>query len=52
MTLATTTNNPQVQTFVHANDIMYREKDAVKIGYGCVFVPLASQSGIENCEQK
>jgi hypothetical protein len=51
MTLATSTNNPMNQTFVHANDIIYCEADTQKIAYGCVFVPL-QQSNISNNEKK
>ncbi|CAF1147068.1 unnamed protein product [Rotaria sordida] len=40
MTIVTSTNNPKGQTFVHANDIIYRDSHAIKIAYGCVFVPL------------
>ncbi|CAF3947331.1 unnamed protein product [Rotaria sp. Silwood2] len=47
MTIVTSTDNPNSQTFVHANDIVYREPDAIKIAYGCVFVPLR-QSDINN----
>ncbi len=51
MTIVTTTNNPANETFVHANDIIYRTEDAEKIGYGCIFVPL-KPADIENLEKK
>jgi hypothetical protein len=50
-TIVTNTNNPQNQTFVHANDIIYRVVDAQKIAYGCVFVPLENFD-IQNDEKK
>ncbi len=50
-TIVTNTNNPQNQTFVHANDIIYRVVDAQKIAYGCVFVPLENFE-IQNDEKK
>ncbi|CAF4318825.1 unnamed protein product, partial [Adineta steineri] len=40
VTIVTSTNNPMNQQFVHENDIFYHEADAIKIGHGCVFIPL------------
>jgi hypothetical protein len=37
--------------FVHANDIDYRVGDAMKIAYGCVFIPLDNDD-IKNGEKK
>ena len=38
-------------TIVHVNDIVYRVDDAIKIGYGCVFVPL-DEADIRSGEKK
>ncbi|CAF4210633.1 unnamed protein product, partial [Rotaria sordida] len=46
-TIVTSTNNPKGQTFVHANDITYRDSDAIKIAYGCVFVPLRQSNDVK-----
>ncbi len=51
MTIVTDTNNPQNQTFVHANDIIYRVDDCIKLAHGCVFVPL-DKLEIHNGEKK
>ncbi|CAF3745604.1 unnamed protein product [Rotaria sordida] len=51
MTIVTSTDNPNNQTFVHANDIIYREADMIKIAYGCIFIPLR-QSDINNGEKE
>ncbi|CAF0935011.1 unnamed protein product [Adineta steineri] len=40
VTIVTSANNPMSQQFVHENDIIYHEADAIKIGHGCVFIPL------------
>ncbi|CAF1463540.1 unnamed protein product [Rotaria sordida] len=47
MTIVTSTNNPKGQTIVHANDITYHDSHAIKIAYGCVFVPLRRYNDVE-----
>jgi len=49
MTLVTDEINGQ--TFLHANDILYRVNDAKKLGYACVFVPLENLD-IQNNEKR
>jgi len=49
MTLVTDEINGQ--TFLHANDILYRVDNAKKIGHGCVFAPLENLD-IQNNEKK
>ncbi|CAF3684816.1 unnamed protein product [Rotaria sp. Silwood1] len=46
-TIVTSTNNLKGQTFVHANDIIYRGPNAIKIAYGCVFVPLGPSDNVK-----
>ncbi|CAF4552546.1 unnamed protein product, partial [Rotaria sp. Silwood2] len=46
-TIVTNTNNPSGQTFVHINDIIYRDPNAIKIAYGCVFVPLRPSDDVK-----
>ncbi|CAF1188085.1 unnamed protein product, partial [Adineta ricciae] len=40
MTMVTSTNNLNNQTFVHVNSIKYHTNDAIDLDYGSVFVPL------------
>ncbi|CAF3693452.1 unnamed protein product [Rotaria sp. Silwood1] len=46
-TIVTSTNNPNGQTFVHVNDIIYHDLNAIKIAYGCVFVPLRPSDDVK-----
>ncbi|CAF1138275.1 unnamed protein product, partial [Adineta ricciae] len=50
MTMVTSTNNPDNQTFVHVNSIKYHTDDAIDLDYGSVFVPL-TKSDINSCEK-
>ncbi|CAF5218004.1 unnamed protein product, partial [Rotaria magnacalcarata] len=43
ITIVTSIEKPNYSTYVHANDIIYRDLGAIQIAHGCYFVPLKSK---------
>ncbi|CAM4927273.1 unnamed protein product [Rotaria socialis] len=43
ITIVTSIDNPNYSTYVHANDIIYRDEGVIQIAHGCCFVPLKSK---------